>query len=267
MNKFGGNFDDFPVEKSRKRMISTFKNRAILAKEGGIVGMKKKYSWLNSSLDGGSSSFFYSFEDILPKGTISLRDYIQSTLEEKRGKAVGVEFGGIGVKVFSEFPPGFFKKSIGMTLLDHRTESEKQLDLYKVNHGFPHQVLERNMLESSSYRELEKILAGDKVDFIVERLELGLSAIPQELVTVSSILERWYNLLNEGGVMMVQVPGMFNPLLKKWAEMIEKDYKDVLEFKCSPRVGYASSGDISPNDSVFRLRKLKGAPEKLPLLS
>lgn len=238
-------------------------NRAKIAelKEAGPQGVKAKYFWLDSSLDGGSSSFYSSFKNVLPENVRFLREYIEETLKSRKGEAVGVEFGGIGLNAFGRFTPDFFKKSVGLTLVDHRDYPASKRKLVHLPNKLEHRILEGDMFSLKPYRELERVLAGAKVDLILERLEVGLNEVPKDPLTIGVFLSKWYELLNEGGLMLVQVPGVFNPLLLRWAEMIERDYPDVLEFQIPPGVAKGS-----PSDSAFRLRKLPGAPAELPLL-
>lgn len=119
-----------------------------------------------------------------------MRDYVESVLKERRGCAIGIEFGGVGTRLFSGFSPNFFTQTVGVTLIDHRTERERQCAQAD---GAPrHEVIEGNMLASQTYVELDQVLNGQKADFIIERLGRGIEFIPSEPYTLMRTLDAWY---------------------------------------------------------------------------
>ena len=63
--------------------------------------------------------------------------------------------------------------------------------------------------------------------------------------------------------MLVQVPISLNDFLGPWTAMLEQSYREVIEF--SSAVGISNKG-CHQDHSVFRLRKLRGAPVNLPFL-
>ena len=69
-------------------------------------------------------------------------------------------------------------------------------------------------------------------------------------------------MLNENGLMLIQTPVALNNLMEKWMPMIREKFVGVLEIQ------YTSSDleDGTAPGSVLRIRKLPGAPEKLPFL-
>ena len=232
------------------------------------------YNWIDSPLDErdefNSMTFRESFEKLLPKDEKSLKHYIEQTLKDKKGKAVGVEFGGIGVKFFNGFSKGFFKKTVGVSLVDHRdifgiqgtyVKTEKGFkNLYEINKTPNHEVLEGDIFSPECYKSLEEKLKGDKINLIIERMASGLEFVPEDPYMVSRVLQIWYKLLDEEGLMLVQVPIIFDELLKKWAYLFAKEYKSVFEFN------YDATDSKILGASVFSLHKLKGAPEELPFL-
>ena len=257
-------FDRFPSGKERKEVIS--KNRDAIShfkkvgKEKILVG--GHYSWVDSSaddsmIDGGMN---ISFEGVLPKENKSLIAYIEDTLENRKGKAIGAEFGGMGSRLFGGFSAGFFAQSIGVSLVDHRDPSTLgAVDL--LNETRNHSILEGDIFSPDTYGALNEVLNGAKVDLIIERMAKGLEFVPQEPYEVSKILQIWYSLLREEGIMFIQVPIIFNNLLKKWAFKISEEFNGLIEIEY--KIGKYDRG---AHCSSFRLRKLKGAPEKLPLL-
>lgn len=253
------NFDEFPTGIKRKRELQyNGQNIRKFEKEG----LKKilttdHYMWIDSPLEGShepGKSFDWFFAKLIPR-TETLRSYIEKILESKNGKAVGVEFGGPGLNVFKGFTPGFFKSSVGITLVNHiRPDiSQEQKN---------HTILEGDVLSDETYEKLNSLLNDQKVDLILERMAKGLEFIPKEPYKISKIISKWYKMLNEGGIMFIQVPIALNELFGKWVKMIETEHKTTIE------ITYSNQGtrDSSLSSSVLCLRKLPGAPEDLPLL-
>ena len=213
------------------------------------------YSVLNSSLE----SFTESFNRVIPEGDI--RKYIEHILESRKGRAIGIEFGGVGENLFRDFSGGFFQKTFGVTLVDHRPKHEKRMGL----RAYPtHQILVGDIFASETYKNLKSILGSMKVDFIIERMLGGMEFVPIEPYTVSKVLQEWYQLLSNGGIMLIQIPMVFDNLLLRWVRMLKEKYNDVLEVEYAQ--GLSDSNYGKDGVSVFRLRKLPNAPETLPLL-
>lgn len=256
-------FDGFPTGKRRKEIIADNDDGIADFKVKGknLINYQDHYTILDSEISG-NESFEDSFKYVLPAPG-DLRYYIQKTLEKRKMKAIGVEFGGVGSNLFAGFSDKFFAKSIGVTLVDHREkniypEHSSKEDDDKINH----EVLVGDIFNSKTYESLNEKLNGAKVDLIISRMLKGLEFVPRDPYTVGKVLQVWYKLLNENGIMLVQTPYKFNNLLSKWAEKIRKQYGDTLEIE-------SMKGDRDNNVhtcSVFRLNKLAGAPDELPLL-
>jgi len=259
--------DSFPIGKERKDTLEQSRKKIDRFKKTGKdeILLQRRYSWVNSSVDGpdeiDGQPFRNSFRDILPKQERSLKDYIEKVLAKRKGEAIGIEFGGIGSRLFSDFTPGFFAKSVGVSLVDHR-EPEKLAIIQKGDEKINHELLEGDIFTDETHDRLNKLLRGKKIDLIIERMASGLEFVPLEPYRVSKILQIWYKLLREGGIMLVQTPVEFNNLLTEWVTKIQKEYKDVIELEYQK--GNNDRGDPC---SAFRLRKLPGAPEELPLLN
>ncbi len=257
------NFDRFPTGKKRKEIVADNKDGIDSFKRVGkdLINNRYHYTVLDSGISG-PHSFEESFTYVLPVGSEGLRDYIEKTLKNKKGKAIGIEFGGIGSKLFHEFSDKFFIKSIGVTLVDHRNEATLS-SLEKHDSEINHEVLQGNIFDQKTYDSLNKKLNSEKADLIISRMLKGVEFVPMDPYTVSKTLQTWYQLLNENGVMLVQAPIVFNELLVKWVEKIQKEYKGQIS------IDYKEGNlDAKVNNcSVFRLSKLSGAPKELPLLS
>ena len=245
------NEEFFLTGSKRKEKIAKVTKHAIALKNGGREAALESFEDLNSGL----LDIGHSFWQVLPERT-NLKDYIEGTLQERKGEVILVEFGGIAVELSSGFSPGFLKKSIGVVLVDHR-EPEQKGHSFREETG-QHKILEGDILSPKFYSGiLERELRKEKVDLIIERMIGGLRFIPDDPYILTKILKIWYKLLRERGIMFVQVNSTLRNLLTKWSKLIKSEYKDKIEL------------EINFNSrlfSVFRLRKLSGAPIELPLL-
>jgi len=256
MNKF----DTFPTGKKRKEIIEQITQKANDFTTNGEIEILdfEHYTWVDSSLDGperiGGRSFADSFQGVLPEGEKSFKNYIETTLKERKGKAIGVEFGGIGSRLFRGFTPGFFARSIAVSLIDHRGWS---FNLARLSER------DKNIFDLKTYESLKQRLDNEKIDLIIERMGQGLEFVPVEPYTISKILQIWYDLLREEGVMFVQTPVVFNNLLEVWVTKIKEEFKDIIEIEYQKG---KKDAETNVPCGAFRLHKLPGAPKELPLL-
>ncbi len=254
----------FPKGQERKKTVERIAQEAARFKDIGEIEILdlEHYTWIDSPLDSSNEgSFVNSFKDLLPKGEVSLRNYIETALKERKGSAIGVEFGGIGSRLFRGFTPDFFARSIAVSLLDHRGWAHQLARLEERDRKIHHEVLEGNVFDPKTYESLNRWLNGEKVDLVIERMGQGLEFVPVEPYTIGRILQTWYNLLREGGFMFVQTPVVFNNLLEAWVAKIKNEFKDVIEIEYQK-----GNKDDNVPCSAFRLRKLPGAPGELLLL-
>lgn len=261
----------FPTGSRRKKTTANDQLKISTFKEDGVRRIREDeiFTWLDShanysnySIKGeGGASFSDSFREILPRGK-KLTRYVEETFKENEGKMIGVEFGGVGSNFFRDFSPGFFQKSVGVTLVDHRTEKVAKKE-EKENKYINHEILVGDIFDGKTYENLKKSLNGKKVNFLVSRMARGLELVPENPYIVSKALERWYEILEEGGLMFVQFPIVFNNLVEEWAKKIKREYENNLEVKCT--FGWRKDHYGSASSS-FSLRKLPGSPKELPLL-
>jgi hypothetical protein len=225
----------------------------------GAKGLTDRFDYLDSKLDNPDNnpddylSFEETFHSLLPKEE-GLRSYIEDSLKERAGEAVGIEFGGPGVNLFQGFTPGFFKKSIGVTLVDHYRSSAETERSYGT-----HKILEGDIRSPETYEKIADELQGAKANLIIERLLGGWDYIENDLVLYGEILSKWYDLLADNGLLFAQVGPLRNTdsLFKKWDEILTEQYDSKVELTFQPDP-YSSK--------VFMIRKHPGAPEKLPLI-
>jgi len=217
------------------------------------------------SVDDNAVAFEDSFRNVLPEGQKNLRDYIEQILAQGKGKAIGVEFGGPGSKFFAGFSRGFFKKTAGIDIVGRsRVDGTFFRGLGEMLRG--HAVIQGDILVPRTYSvALGTWLEDYKPDLIVERMVGGFELNPTHPTAVYKTFKRWYELLNEGGIMLVQVPRNARPFVQPWVDMLQKrDFSGLLEVVYHPTD--TPDGDYLQDMSVLRLRKLPGAPSKLPML-
>lgn len=199
----------------------------------------------------GPISFDEYFRSVLPSG-VSIREYIQRELQDRGGRAIGIEFGGPGTALFSGFSRGFFSRSLGITLEDLRSEADTKYD--KVNH---HTVQAGDLEEPKTQEEVRTWLNGEKADLIIERMMGPLFHVPKDPYYMAKYLSEWYKMLSENGVMFIEVPLFMDSLLAPWIGRIAEEEGIEVSSKMG---GHAYN-------SRFRLKKLPGAPAEIPLLT
>lgn len=202
--------------------------------------------------DSSSASFTSTFAPLLPEGTTKIVDYVEQMLVRKKGRAIGIEFGGSGSRLFYDFSEGFFCQTAGVTLADQRIAFLNERDSRRC-----HTVIAGDMFSSQKQQEVAEWLSGRKADVIFERMVLGLELIPQEPRFLAEIANNWYQMLAEGGVMFVQIPGILVPVMEAWKDFVEQKYPDQIQVKQKLR----------RDEGLMRLNKLEGAPARLPSLS
>lgn len=231
--------------------------------------LKSIWPWSDSPLDDGPDlkvrSFRRSFDGVLPKGIESLRGYIESLLEAKRGTAVFIEFGGPARQIAKDFTPGFFDRSFGVTLVDEaktNTSEEVHARVDAADQTLNHTVIEADLLHASTYDDLRRRLDGRKAALIIERLGKGSDFAPEDMRTTGAVLKTWYEFLDDEGVMLLQIPVRYNGFLEAFVAHVEKTCGNTIEIR-----GYVGdyNGQHGENSSLF-IRKRPGAPATLPML-
>jgi|GEM_PF-3224283 len=198
-------------------------------------------------------SFQESFAPVVGGG-IDLKKDIETALAEFRGKAVAVEFGGTGSKLFAGFADGFFARTLGMNLVDRRTPAQEKRD--QKNH---HTVIAGDMMAVAAKAQLADWLQGQSVHLIIERMMRGLEAAPNDVHFIGESLKDWYQILAEGGLMYLQAPRIVTPLLQEWAAKVARESNGTIQLE------WGQDGQV-PWMSI-RVRRLAGAPAEMPMLS
>lgn len=245
----------------RKRALDFSKS---VSKER-IQGETENPRWWDirdSSLEGmfDKDSFQRTFEDVVPPNQPLLRRYIETTLADRRGSAIGIELGGPGSKLFSGFSKGFFERTLGVTLKEKRNPKRTLQD--DLSHHF---VREANLLDDESTAVIKNWLNGRKADVIIERMAGALSygGTPVDPHFVLRRVSEWYKMLSVGGLMFLQIPEKMRPIMPMVMEKLSKVPE--LEVRYDPRASERPSQRDHMHHAVS-IHKLSGAPDTIPLL-
>lgn len=198
-------------------------------------------------------SIRYSFDGFF-KGTIpgkvSLKTYVEKSLGDRAGKAIGIEFGGPGTALFSGFSEGFFARSLGVTLTDISRGSNSHSPK---GHG----MLFRDLRDEATQDNVDQWLNGQKADFIIEKMLGALNHAPKDPYYIARFILKWYSLLSEKGLMFVEIPRFMDVLARPWMDHVAQETEGTIDL--SLKRG-------NPLNSRFRIQKLPGAPAELPSL-
>jgi hypothetical protein len=213
---------------------------------------------LNPEID---KSFDTVFDGLYPEG-MDIKKFVETALESKKGKAVGLEIGGPGKKLFQGFDKGLFEKSFGVVLekwggLDENSSEDSN-----------HKIITADALSSNGYVKIKDALGDSRVNFLVEKMHGGLDEIPSDLDFMQIIAQRWYRLLDDEAIMLLETPS----LLDKYGKTEEKKLSDIQNWikKISETNGISAKSKTGSYDGIWKLslyiliQKHKGAPDKLP---
>src|SRR3989344_3147196 len=255
----------FPFgKKAREKEIEFHRDvtAAMRLKEETEGRINKLYAVYDEPLEDSNyksdSTFENTFRYALPPGSGTLRWYVEESLEGKKGRAVGVEFGGPGSALFAGFSKGFFARALGVTLADIRGNLEPNPTSRDEERH--HSILEGDITFPQTYARVHEWLAGEKADFIVERMEGGRLNIPKDPILLGQAFNTWYEMLAENGIILAQTSSWMRPLLTKWKALLDAQCGDTLD------VGYVADPQNADVFDAFRLQKLLGAPQTLPML-
>ncbi len=217
---------------------------------------KSDYGIVDAELALKVTSFDRVFKGVVAGGDI--KRTVEIALEKSKGEAIGVEFGGMGINLFKGFSDGFFKQTIGVSLSDYRTESGqlKEGSAEKIYpDGRQHNIIIGNLFDREVYQKINEIIDGKKVDFIIERMIAGLGNVPKNFLTTVTILQKWYSMLSEGGMLLVELPGFAISVVEEWVKVLQSEKYE--------RALYVSFDKFA---RALRIQKLEKAPAKLPVL-
>ncbi len=224
----------------------------------------------DSNLTGTSRfSMWRTFENVTPGITTQLdeeqkrtkiRDDIQTVLSAKRGAAIGLELGGLGSKLFDDFDPGFFEATFGATLEDTRGPRRRRNESRRKHHT----VIEANVFSLEGIEEIKRRLPGGKADLIIERMGGPMGnekGVLSNIFAIGRLAQAWYRLLNNGGIMYIQLPQKIMSVMDEYVHLLKTIYGNSIEIS----LGIDTSKDA--RWPVMRLVKSAEAPQELPLLN
>jgi hypothetical protein len=238
---------DAAVTKDRVNFYTTEEQKAI--RERGPF-----WDAQDSSLENGDNSWGAWFKEVIPTGE-RLKEHVETALEPLTER-VGLELGGPGSQLFSDFPPGFFVKSIGVCLTDPRLASFDRFDKLDRDALINHSVIPGNFLDPATIQAVDAQLDGRKAAFIGERLFSGVVTLPQDPFALAANASIWYERLAEGGLMLAQIPPGLQPLADEWRAMTAVA-APALNIQIGTHAGYG----------LIRIHKQFGSPDTLPLIS
>lgn len=247
--------ENFPYHEAKEIILKHHEEVADLKAKEKTSG----WAYYDSPLEDDSRdshSYGNEFSYVTPKEVDgkpikTVREYIETFLEEKKGEALAVEFGGSADKLFQQFTPGFFAKTAGIVLNDLHPPEGRVAN---------HIVVEGDIYSKETKNKIADWFGHRPVDLIFEKLDGGRIYLP-DLRMSYSLFAWWYKILAENGVIFAQTPIQLYlhehnndeenaNLFGRWISMIKKDYEGLIDIQVSAR--------------AIRLNKLPGAPESLP---
>ncbi len=209
------------------------------------------------------------FRDLYPSRYENIKDYIQDRLATKRGSAVGVEIGGPGSRIFSQFDQGFFAHSIGITLKDIRSEAQKKVD--EVSH---HEILATNIISSQGYHTLKNRLQSDnqRVNLLLEKMHAGFHLVPKSMQLWLATFCRWYRLLDDEAIMFIQLFEIENLKTSKQpgaSKIVDRVTEWIEKLDKVPGIKAVAKQQEDPDGAAFnslllKIEKNKEAPDDIP---
>ncbi len=187
-----------------------------------------------------------------------MKTYLEKKFAEQFGQVTAIELGGQGSNLFKQFSPGFFKKTLGVSLVDRRTPTKKQAD-----NQISHNILPGDIYTKNTQEQIVDWANGDKIDILIERMVGGVKKefSPNDLGTYFNSFAEYYSMMSDKGDMFIEVPQYLQKhrLFIAWLMYLNTEFKDSLEIKI----------DESDVDGIyyFRLTKKPNAPKQLPLLN
>jgi hypothetical protein len=207
---------------------------------------------------------FGSLLDQLPGQTgerfRNLEEYLAYVFHGRKKLRV-IDFGGLGIALSEDLRIFLdIDDSLGVSLNDPRAWHGKNFDMKRMARKH-HTVIVGDMFARKTRYEIERWLKGGRADLIFERIEGGLGHVPRDIRLFREVVKQLYVILAEEGIIFLQVRrrepylgSILKPrdsqLMASWIQYIQKEY--------GSKIGVVWNG------YSLALRKLKGAPEKLP---
>jgi hypothetical protein len=203
------------------------------------------WEYYDSTMD----SYSESFKSVM-EGERDLNNFVRNFFRERKQRPIGIELGGPAVKLFAGFDHNTFSNTAGFTL--------KKLPEYE--HIQNHEVIEADVfLKTGDERSWNQVLGwvqkNGKPDFIIERM-VGPLFMIRGLDLFFMILKRWVNILNNGGLMLIQVPPhIFRKIITKSGPgFIDKDER-VVRYELGVKNITCNVDPVMDNFLVLRIEK------------
>jgi hypothetical protein len=237
-------------EARRNARILGMASRDTLAQESlaeNIQAIQKNNGW--EYYDSAIDSYSESFRSVMG-GEVKLENFVINFFRERSQRPIGIELGGPAVKLFAGFDHDTFSKTAGFTLRK----------LPEHEHVQNHEVVEADVFlktgEDRSWNQvLDWVQKNGKPDFIIERM-VGPLFMIRDLDLFFMILKRWVNILNDGGIMLAQVPRhIFQKIITKSGYgFIDKD-ESVVRRKLGVKKITCSVDPTMDNFLILRIEK------------
>lgn len=139
---------------------------------------------------------------------------------------------------------------------DYRSEDGELVgnDLLKYEDGREHNILIGNIFDRNVYKEIDNIVNDEKVNLILERMVAGFRNVPNSTMVIMAVLQKWYSMLSEEGLMLIEVLVFLTEVTERWVKILKSDYDEVLDV------------EFDLGQGALRIQKLPDAPKKLPVL-
>jgi hypothetical protein len=178
----------------------------------------------DSGLVTGEHPLEHDFAQLYPNRYKNIREYLEQRFVNKKGKVTGLEIGGLGSRIFSDFKNNFLARSVGLTLTDSRDERQRKEDSRR-----NHNVLKGDAFLPETYKVLAEKYLPNGADIIFERMENGLLGMTENPTVFFELVKQWYKILSENGVMFVQSPYITKKEnVEQWQDFLETGLPEII---------------------------------------
>lgn len=204
------------------------------------------------------TSYQECFVQALPENQQWLQSYIQDLKAAKVARTgdphvsfQGLDLFGQGTNLFGEFAPGTFTQTVANSLTDQR-QPEHILRDRSINNTF----VPGNYFDPATRQHITEALHHKKVDVIFLKAIAGRYSLPPNPFLLARELQTVWSMLEDEGVMFVQIPNEVHNLVQPWLNKITET--GTIE---------GQLGENMASGYFLRLNRHAGAPEQLPFLS
>lgn len=248
----------FGVEKEKERRLKV--------QESLKTGNTRGYHWLDSNWYDYISSFTRLFSDNSPL------KYLDSRFSGRKINAL--DLGGAGNILFHGLThdeqnpvPLQFGQTAGVDLNGPFVKPDDTPE-HKSRYTLPeHKNIIADAFSKSTFRQVQEVFPKG-VDLIISRMGAGLKHSPDSPELLFRLLNNYYQILNVGGALILQLPVKFAQEVKKWQEYLQANQTKGLNFKFSfPEEGPGSDSRRGSQDNLcILIEKNEDAPNNLPSL-